>query len=137
MHCKTVIDTNVVVSSLLSKGKHTAITDFMDMVFNGEALPIASEEIFNEYEEVLYRSRFNFPKDIVESLVTFLKQHSIMAKTWDTGMELTDKSDLPFFEAYIAEQSPETFLVTGNIKHYPEWPYIVTPREILDFLEQP
>ncbi len=134
MHCKAVIDTNVVVSSLLSKGKRTAVTDFIDMVLNGDILPVASKEIFNEYEEVLRRPKFNFSKNMVDDLIDFLRQNSIMADTWDIGMEFVDKSDLPFFEAYIAEQSPETFLVTGNIKHYPEWPYIVTPKEMLSFL---
>ncbi|MDO5480137.1 MAG: putative toxin-antitoxin system toxin component, PIN family [Candidatus Saccharibacteria bacterium] len=134
MHCKAVIDTNVVVSSLLSKGKRTAVTDFIDMMLNGDILPVASKEIFNEYEEVLRRPKFNFSKNMVDDLIDFLRQNSIMADTWDTGMEFVDKSDLPFFEAYIAEQSPETFLVTGNIKHYPEWPYIVTPKEMLSFL---
>lgn len=133
MHCKAVIDTNVVVSSLLSKGKRTAVTDFIDMVLNGDILPVASKEIFNEYEEVLRRPKFNFSKNMVDDLVDFLRQNSIMADTWDTGMEFVDKSDLPFFEAYIAEQSPETFLVTRNLKHYPEWPYIVTPGELLNF----
>lgn len=134
MNCEAIIDTNVAVSSLLSKGRHTAVTDFMDMVFAGDILPIASEEIFDEYEDVLYRSKFNFSKNMVDNLITFLRQHSIIVKTWDTGMELPDKSDLPFFEAYIAAQTPETFLVTGNIKHYPEWPYIVTPREMMAWL---
>ena len=134
MACKTVVDTNVAVSSLLSKGKRTTITDFMDMIFAGDILPIASKEVFDEYEDVLYRSKFNFSKKAVDDLIGFFRQNSIIANTWDTGIELPDESDLPFFEAYIAEQSPETFLVTGNIRHYPEWPYIVTPREMMGHL---
>lgn len=130
MKYKTVIDTNVIVSSLLSKGRETAVTDFMDKVFVGEIQPIASEDIFDEYADVLTRPKFNFSKEEVKDVFDFLKQNAIVADTWDTGVELPDPSDLPFFEAYIAEQSPETFLVTGNIKHYPDWPYIVTPREI-------
>ncbi len=30
----------------------------------------------------------------------------------------------------------EAFLVTGNIKHFPAEPYIVTPREMLAILEK-
>ena len=131
MDYKTVIDTNVVVSSLLSKGRKTAVTDFMDKVFAGEIKPIASKDIFDEYADVLMRPKFNFSKKEIRDVFDFLKQNAIMAETWDTVMELADPSDLLFFEAYIAEQSPETFLVTGNIKHYPDWPYIVTPREII------
>lgn len=136
MDCKTVIDTNVIVSSLISKGRHTAVIDFMDKVFAGDIKPIASKEIFDEYEDVLNRSEFDFPKRSIETLLDFLRQNAVIADAWDTGVELVDPSDLPFFEAYIAEQSPETFLVTGNKKHYPEWPYIVTPREMIRAIER-
>jgi len=31
----------------------------------------------------------------------------------------------------------ETYLVTGNIKHFPDKPFIVTPRQMLDiFLKE-
>ena len=133
MKYKTIIDTNIIVSALLNKGRRRSpTTDVMDMAFAGEISPVASEDIFAEYEDVLNRDKFNFSPETVKTVLDFFRQNSIMAETWDTGVELPDPSDLPFFEAYIAEQSPETFLVTGNIKHYPEWPYIVTPRVLVN-----
>lgn len=134
MENKAVVDTNVVVSALLSKGKHTAVTEIMEKLGTGELLPIVSEDILREYEDVLTEPKFNFSPEMVDTVLSFFRSESRMADPWDTGMELADPSDLPFFEAYIAEQSPETFLVTGNIKHYPEWPYIVTPREMVELL---
>lgn len=134
MNCKAVVDTNVIVSYMMPREKKTAVSGFMKMVLSGELNSVTSREILEEYEEVLNREKFGFPKDAVTELLEFFRQNSIMAETWETGVELPDPDDLPFFEAYIAEQSPETFLVTGNQKHYPVWPYIVTPRQIVDYL---
>ena len=134
MEHKAVIDTNVVVSALINRGKRSPVTDVMTMLSDGTLQPIASDDIFKEYESVLTRPRFDFSPERIKTVLDFFRQNAIIADTWDTGVELPDPSDLPFFEAYIAEQSPETFLVTGNKKHYPDWPYIVTPREIVGYL---
>ena len=131
MEYKTVIDTNVVVSSLLNKGKRSPVTDVMEKLSDGTFKSVVSKDVLREYEEVLTRPKFNFSPELVKTVLDFFREKSIVTETWDTGVELTDPSDLPFFEAYIAEQSPETFLVTGNVRHYPDWPYIVTPREMM------
>lgn len=62
---KAIIDTNVLVSSLISKGRRTAVTDFMDKVFAKEIKPVASEDIFKEYRKVLSRPKFGFPKEVM------------------------------------------------------------------------
>ena len=134
MGYKTVVDTNVIVSYMMRRAKKTAVVDFMNMVLDGELSSVVSQEVMEEYREILCREKFGFSQDDVKELLDFFRQNAIMTETWDTGVELPDSDDLPFFEAYVAEQSPETFLVTGNQKHYPEWPYIVTPRQMVDYL---
>lgn len=136
MKCKMVIDTNVLVSYLLSTKKRTAVREVMDSVLSGEVAVVVSEAIFKEYKDVLSREKFGFSAEVVKVVLDFLRQNSITVETYDTGVELTDQDDLPFFEAYIAEKGPETFLVTGNTKHFPEWPYIVTPRQMVDVLKR-
>ena len=42
--------------------------------------------------------------------------------------------DLPFYEVVLEKRDSDTYLVTGNIKHFPKDPFIVTPRELLDIL---
>ena len=40
-----------------------------------------------------------------------------------------------FYEVVMEERKNEdAYLVTGNIKHFPIRPYIVTPREMLDII---
>lgn len=34
-----------------------------------------------------------------------------------------------------ARQTEDAFLVTGNIKHFPVKPFVITPKEMLDIIE--
>ena len=48
---------------------------------------------------------------------------------------LPDPKDRVFYEVVMEERKNEdAYLVTGNIKHFPIRPYIVTPREMLDII---
>ena len=43
--------------------------------------------------------------------------------------------DIVFYSIALAHgRTAETHLVTGNIKHFPENPIVVTPRQMLDIL---
>jgi hypothetical protein len=44
--------------------------------------------------------------------------------------------DVPFYEVVLEKRTEDAFLVTGNIKHFPNDPFIVTPRELLNILDQ-
>jgi len=45
--------------------------------------------------------------------------------------------DLPFYEIVLERRDNRTYLITGNIKHFPMETFVVTPRQILDLLEKP
>ena len=53
-----VIDTNVVVSSLLKRDSIPA--KILDLVISGIIVPLFNEEILSEYAEVLSRKEFGF-----------------------------------------------------------------------------
>ena len=44
---------------------------------------------------------------------------------------LPDMKDLPFYEVVLTKNDPSAYLVTGNIKHFPQKAFVVTPREFL------
>ena len=48
-----VIDTNVVVSSLITKNNHAATYLVMRHLFEGHVTPLYNQEILTEYAEVL------------------------------------------------------------------------------------
>lgn len=41
-----------------------------------------------------------------------------------------------FYEIVMTKQEKNAYLVTGNQKHYPERPFIVTPAEMIETLEK-
>ena len=50
-------------------------------------------------------------------------------------IELPDPKDSVFYEVVMEERKEEdAYLVTGNIKHFPGKPFIVTPRQMLDII---
>ena len=49
--------------------------------------------------------------------------------------KLPDPKDVVFYAIVMEKRKEEdTYLVTGNIKHFPMVPFVVTPREMLDIL---
>ena len=53
----------------------------------------------------------------------------------ELDIELPDPKDRVFYEVVMEERKEEdAYLVTGNIKHFPEKPYIVTPRQMLNII---
>jgi putative PIN family toxin of toxin-antitoxin system len=126
---RVVIDTNVLISSRLSKiGAPAAI---MEMIADEKAVMLYSPEIIEEYERVLAYEKFKF--DAVKQRATIDEITEIgelvLPHTSATPFE-RDESDRIFYDAAIAGGA---ILITGNLKHYPELPFIMTPAEFLDF----
>ena len=44
--------------------------------------------------------------------------------------------DLVFYEVAMEKRDEDTYLVTGNQKHYPIRNFIVTPAEMMKIIEQ-
>lgn len=53
MICYAVVDTNVLVSALLSSKEDTATVQVIGKVLTGEIIPVYSSVIIKEYREVL------------------------------------------------------------------------------------
>lgn len=61
MNYLVVIDTNVLISALLSKHNDAATVRVLNAVFDGKIIPVFNEEILSEYDNVLHRPKFKFP----------------------------------------------------------------------------
>ena len=136
MICCAVVDTNVLVSALLSKKDDAATVQIFNKVISGEIIPVYSNLITREYREVLTRKKFGFSVDLVECLISTIEKYGIWVDPIASGITLPDMKDLPFYEVVLEKQNnnSNTDLVTGNTKHFPKEPYIVTPRELLGIL---
>lgn len=136
MICCAVIDTNVLVSALLSGKDDAATVQILGKVLSSEIIPVYSNVITKEYREVLSRKKFGFSGDMIDYLLSAIEKYGILVNPSLSGIVLPDMKDLPFYEAVLETCDAETYLVTGNIKHFPKEPFVVTPREMLDIIEE-
>ena len=129
-----VIDTNVLVSAFL---KSTSVPHIVvDYVFAGDIVPLYNKEILAEYKDVLNRPKFHFPKEAVELTVNKIKEIGIHFDSITVNENLPDPKDVVFYAVTMnARNEKDAYLVTGNIKHFPEKPFVVTPRQMLDIVE--
>ena len=133
---KIVLDTNVLVSALLSP--FGVPSQLVRLVLSG-TIPIALDErIFAEYQDVLARPHFNFRQDRVQRLLEYIADKGEFVVAPPLHIELPDNDDLCFVEVAVATKS--TALVTGNQKHFPKRELrrfnlnIISPAEFLMLL---
>ncbi len=128
-----VIDTNVLVSAVLKS--HSVPGSIVELAFEGPIVPVLNATIEKEYREVLSRPKFHLPQDVVESIMDSFHDRAIYVDAEHLDVELPDPKDLVFYEVVMEERKEEdAFLVTGNIRHFPNKTFIVTPREMLNII---
>lgn len=136
MKCYAVIDTNVLVSALLSSHNDAATVQVVDKIFSEEIVPLYSTEIIAEYNAVLHRKKFKFSDDSINILLSVIEQNGIFVFPNASGEILPDMKDLPFYEVVLEKQNKDAYLVTGNIKHFPRKPFVVTPNQLLEIFKR-
>lgn len=130
-----VIDTNVLVSALFSISGHSNPSIIIRKIIDGVITPLYNEEILAEYEEVLNRDKFPFRKADIDWIIsTFIDYGILLGRTAVSDEEFTDRDDIVFYEVTLSKE--DSFLVTGNIKHFPKKPFIVTPAEMLAIIDE-
>ena len=135
MTCLAVIDTNVLVSALLSSKDDAATVQVVGRMITGEIIPLYSDVIMKEYREVLERKKFEFSPQKIEYLLSFMERFGILVQARPIDIILPDMKDMPFYKVVMEKRLDEAYLVTGNMKHFPERPYIVTPKQLLDIMD--
>ncbi len=135
MNYLVVIDTNVLISALLSKHSDAATVQVLNAVFDGTIIPVFNDEILAEYDNVLHRPKFKFPDSSIQLLLETIQTYGIFTKQLITNEILPDPKDLVFYEVVMAKQDENAYLVTGNSKRFPKKPFIVTPNELLAIIK--
>ena len=86
---------------------------------------------------MLLRPKFKFDSDAVGAIIAGLFERSIFVDASRIEEMLPDPKDAVFYEVVMeTKDTMDSFLVTGNIKHFPNKPFIVTPREMLEIIEK-
>ena len=130
-----VIDTNVLVSAFL---KENSVPRYIiDYMYAGKIIPVYNEEIIAEYSAVLHRSKFCFPTESVDIAVDAIQEIGLKFDSISITEPIPDPKDIVFYAVTLnARKQFETYLITGNIKHFPANPFVVTSRQFLDILTQ-
>ena len=128
-----VIDTNVIVSALFTKNGETATTKVIRAFQQRDIVMLYNEEILEEYHNVLLRPKFKLPRKRIEELMNFIKDEGIPSARIHSDEFFPDPKDVVFYEVALSHDN--SFLVTGNIRHFPHKPIVVTPAEMMEILE--
>lgn len=127
---KLILDTNVVISSLIQKNFPYLILEYC---LDGNAIICLSKPILQEYLEVLRRPKFSrFPDFLsnAEFLLIRLQEYSEFYEPSKKIDLIADEPDNRLLE--LARQCKADFIVTGNTNDFKmsffEQTKIVTPR---------
>ncbi len=128
-----VIDTNVIISGLLSP---SFPRDVLNLVQSKNVVPIFDKRMLNEYYNVLGRKeKYNFSEQTIYDILYSLVDNGIFINDVERAkVQLKDNDDIPFFEVKESSEEFGSYLVTGNLKHFPESASTLNPKEFLNIL---
>ena len=132
-----VIDTNVLVSALITRNENSPTVQILRFLANGNIVPVYSDEILKEYNEVLRRAKFKLPEIVIINLLKDIMDNGLkISELAEVTETMPDPKDIVFYAVTLSAQDKDAFLVTGNGKHFTEKPFVVTPSELVEILKQ-
>ena len=129
---KAVIDTNVIVSAYITKNLEAATSKVLEAVMQNKLTPIYNDQIINEYSEVLHRKKFGIPEHLIKWVIDKIITNGVRGERVISDEFFPDPKDVVFYEVALSKE--DAYLVTGNTKHFPKKPIVVTPAEMLEIL---
>jgi putative PIN family toxin of toxin-antitoxin system len=121
---KIVVDTNIVISSAISANGNPAA--IMELVSAKVIQAYYNDKILDEYQRVLAYERLKIEPEKQAEIIEKIKKVSILIKPQESNMPFPDESDRIFYDTAKAAGA---ILIKGNIKHYHNEPFIMTPAD--------
>ena len=116
-----VLDTNVLVSAMLSPGRKAY--SILQAVLLGDFQLIFDTRIMQEYDQVLRYKKFGFAKADIDALLSLIREYGLeISASPIKNIPFNDESDRKFYE--VAKYA-SAILITGNLKHFPLDPIIM------------
>ena len=130
-----VVDSNVVVSGLLTSDGGAPTATILDAMLSGELWFLLSVDLLAEYREVLLRpaiqTRHRLDETEVDVFLTTIAENAV---TCEPGVPPTQPPDRGDFHLWSMLASREdAVLVTGDqalVDSPPGWARVMTPREV-------
>jgi putative PIN family toxin of toxin-antitoxin system len=133
-----VLDTNILVSALWTKSGNAAR---IVQLFAEEKIRLFYDAgIMAEYTHVLKRPKFAFESVQVDELLKSIRNDGMVVAVTPSALAFVDESDRKFYDV---ARACGAFLITGNLKHYPQSlgsarknePFIITAAAFLARLQ--
>jgi putative PIN family toxin of toxin-antitoxin system len=125
---KLVLDTNIIVSALLSpQGLPARI---LNLVLNRSAAIVYDNNVLAEYVDILSRERLKINQGLKNLVIDFIEKEGIYTIAAPQSLKFVDEDDRIFYELY--KSGDVDYLITGNKKHFPEEKGIITAREFIE-----
>lgn len=127
-----VIDTNVLVSFLLTKNMESSVVKVIELVKNETIVPLLHTEIIEEYKEVLRRDYLKIDDSYLTDLMETITKLGVFCDRKESTESFPDPDDIVFYEVSLSVE--DSYLITGNLKHFPKNGHVVTPAEMLQII---
>lgn len=129
-----VLDTNILISAALAQNKYSIPYSVFRGVVERRFVPLVDDNIVREYWEVFSRPKFSFMQETINDIVGNTIKFAINQPVPPSGIELPDSDDVVFYDVARAHQDKGAYLVTGNLKHFPNCGFAVSPRDFMNVI---
>ncbi len=106
-----VFDTNVLVSALMSRRPESPTVALLDYVLDGRIVLLYNEDILNEYDDVLHRSKFDFSDERIQAVIDLVKTGIYLDPT-TSSEDFPDPDDRVFYEVALTKDG--AYMVTAT-----------------------
>jgi putative PIN family toxin of toxin-antitoxin system len=121
-----VLDTNILVSALLVR---RSVPDWIVRLAGNKIFQTRySDDILREYIAVLSGKKFNFRLEDIARVITGIIHAGTPVNPVRSAFFMADEADRKFYDA---AQATGSMLITGNGKHYPPEPFILSPAAFI------
>lgn len=127
-----IIDTNVFISAFITSDISSPTVKILDLFYDDKISLYYSDDIISEYKNVLNRKDFKLNKKLIGTFINDIKKLGIKINPKSLDEMTIDINDQPFYELVMSKNVNDSKLITGNIKHFPIKPFIMTPKEFID-----
>ena len=128
-----VIDTNIFVSALITHNSNASTARVLENLLLHRIIPLYNDDIIKEYDEVLHRAKFKLSEEQISTVIEHVKENGIDSSRFPYAGEMPDEDDRVFYEVCLSKE--DSFLVTGNLKHFPKEPQVITAAEMIEILD--
>ena len=118
MKIYAVIDTNVIVSALLSCHQDSATVKILDHLYDRTIIPVYNDEILNEYAVVLRRPKFKFSEVTINATLEAIKKGGMRSDS--KYGEYYYPEDLRSFYLLVNYHYKDRKIISGNAYRLPE-----------------